>query len=213
MSALLARTSGASLGLMSMWRSSTAPLLDQRDGLELRVRRATSNTYRSMGGNANGVNLGQTTALVTPVRYDEGATFTLENLRDLVAASFSDTQLVLDLADVEPDAPLLREAVTIMSLFRKDLFVSVTLPIVAIAVGAYVFTWQSFTRVDDAINVVKDSVGEIAKLQAISTEQLTQLTKGQEKSVEKLDRLAEQLNQVNATLLVVKSHTERPDSR
>lgn len=51
-----------------------------------------------------------------------------------------------------------REALNLMSAFRKDLFVSVTLPLLGLGVvvlgvlcASFAFTWSSYTRLDDAI--------------------------------------------------------------
>lgn len=103
--------------------------------------------------------------------------------------------------------------ITIMSIFRKDLFLSVTLPVCAVVCGAYVFTWTSFTRVDDANKAILQSISEQVKSQAVSTEQISNLTKLQQDTNSKLDKVADQLGTLNTSLEVFKeSQKQRPES-
>ncbi|EMO5081818.1 hypothetical protein [Pseudomonas aeruginosa] len=119
-----------------------------------------------------------------------------------------------------PSTKLLRkEAVTIMAAFRKDLFVSVTLPILGLGVvllgivgGAYAYTWSAFTRLDDAAISMRESASKMAEAQAASAQQLSALADAQKDSNAKLDKVSEQLNQMNGTLLVLKTRADMKDS-
>lgn len=96
--------------------------------------------------------------------------------------------------------------ITIMSIFRKDLFVSITLPVCVVVCGAYAFTWSSFTRVDDANRSILQSVHEQGKLQAVSAEQIGSLKKVQEDSNSKLETISGQLGQIATSLEIMKSN-------
>ncbi|WP_370601152.1 hypothetical protein [Pseudomonas nitroreducens] len=118
---------------------------------------------------------------------------------------------------IHPSTKLPRkEAVTIMAAFRKDLFVSVTLPIIGVGVaflvlvgGAYAYTWSAFTRLDDAAKEIRSSAASMVSIQAVSTEKLAGLADAHKETAAKLDKVSEQLNQLNATLLVLKAQTDR----
>lgn len=45
--------------------------------------------------------------------------------------------------------------VTVMSAFRKDLFVSVTLPLVLAVVGAFAIIWGAYTHIDSKLDAAK----------------------------------------------------------
>jgi len=121
---------------------------------------------------------------------------------------------------IHPSTKLPRkEAVTIMAVFRKDLFISVTLPILAMGAallaaigGAYAYTWSAFTRLDDAALSIRESASKMAEVQAASAQQLSALADGQKDSNAKLDRVTEQLNQMNGTLLVLKTRADMRES-
>jgi len=102
--------------------------------------------------------------------------------------------------------------ITVMSIFRKDLFVSVALPVCIVVCGAYAFTWTSFTRVDDANRAMLQSIAENVKAQAVSAEQITGLTKLQQGANDKLDKVADQLVRLNTSLEVIKASNPKPPS-
>lgn len=45
--------------------------------------------------------------------------------------------------------------ITIMSAFRKDLFMSVTLPLLGSAVGALALVWAAYTHIDSKLDAVR----------------------------------------------------------
>ena len=45
--------------------------------------------------------------------------------------------------------------ITIMSAFRKDLFVSITLPILLAAIGASALAWGAYTHIDSKLDAAK----------------------------------------------------------
>jgi hypothetical protein len=62
-----------------------------------------------------------------------------------------------------------REALNLMSAFRKDLFVSVTLPLLGLGVvvlgilcASFAFTWNSYARLDDAIGPLETATTALA---------------------------------------------------
>ncbi|WP_430491660.1 hypothetical protein [Pseudomonas fulva] len=95
--------------------------------------------------------------------------------------------------------------ISLMSIFRKDLFVSVALPVCIVVCGAYAFTWTSFTRVDDANRAMLQSISENVKAQAVSGEQISSLSKLQQETNQKLDRVADQLIKLNTSMEVMKA--------
>lgn len=55
----------------------------------------------------------------------------------------------------ERQARQITDRVTVMSAFRKDLFVSVTLPILIAAVGASAVGWGAYTHIDSKLDSAK----------------------------------------------------------
>lgn len=62
------------------------------------------------------------------------------------------------------------QRLNLMSAFRKDLFVSVTLPLLALGVpivlsigGAFLWTWMSYSRLDDAIGPLESATAALTE--------------------------------------------------
>lgn len=116
---------------------------------------------------------------------------------------------------------------SIMSAFRKDLFVSVTLPLLALgviafgAIGAsFSYTNSSFLRLDDHGRQNQASIADLVRAQAVTTEQISSLVKGQQDantkldtSNSKLDKISDQLGSLNTALEVLKAgKKQNPES-
>jgi hypothetical protein len=89
--------------------------------------------------------------------------FMTDNLDTSLAAEPSLPQLGVYTADTDEGS------LNLMSAFRKDLFVSVTLPILGLGalvlgtVGAsFAYTWGSYTRLDDAIGPLETATASLA---------------------------------------------------
>ncbi|MNJ81359.1 hypothetical protein D3C77_801370 [compost metagenome] len=57
-----------------------------------------------------------------------------------------------------------------MSAFRKDLFVTITLPllgmgaaVLAVVGGSFAYTWSSYTRLDDAIGPLETTTAALTE--------------------------------------------------
>jgi hypothetical protein len=118
---------------------------------------------------------------------------------DLVHDSISQVQVI------EPP----EDKVTLMSIFRKDLFVSVTLPICFVVCGAYAFTWTSFTRVDDANNDILKLIQQQTTNLAVTTGQMSFLAKAQESSSGDLKAISLQLGQISTALEVMQALAQK----
>ncbi len=117
--------------------------------------------------------------------------------------------------------------ITIMSAFRKDLFVSVTLPILALGAlafgaigGSFLYTNSSFTRLDDHTIQLRKDMSEVVKIQAVNAQQISALEKAQQETNSKLDgtnskldKISDQLSGLATSMEVFKaSQKQRPDS-
>lgn len=109
----------------------------------------------------------------------------------------------------------LDETFEMSSSVRKDLFIAVTLPLLGMGAaifaavgGSYIYTLSATTRLDDSLKAVTALVSEQSKGQAVANAQISTISKNSEDSSAKLDKVVDQLNQMNATLLVMKSQKE-----
>lgn len=109
--------------------------------------------------------------------------------------------------------------ITIMTAFRKDLFVSITLPILGLGVimfgaiaGSFAYTYSSFNRLDDHSKALQLSVSDVNKAQAVTAEQTSAMVKAQEATNSKLDKVVDQLGAVSTSLEVLKSQRSTPSS-
>jgi len=98
---------------------------------------------------------------------------------------------------------------------RRDLFIAVTLPLLGMGVaifaavaGSYAYTLTASSKLDDSLKAVTALVAEQSKTQAVANQQISTISKSSDDSSAKLDKVVEQLNQMNATLLVMKSQKE-----
>uniref|UniRef100_A0AAU6W4I5 Methyl-accepting chemotaxis protein n=1 Tax=Pseudomonas phage Aurca01 TaxID=3138527 RepID=A0AAU6W4I5_9VIRU len=114
---------------------------------------------------------------------------------------------------------IVREQLSIMSAFRKDLFVSITLPVLGLGVlmfgaigGSFLYTNSSFLRLDDHSRALQVSLSEVTKAQAVSAEQTSAMVKAQEATNSKLDKVIDQLGSVSSGLEVLKSQRSNPPS-
>ncbi|MDU8420256.1 hypothetical protein RYA60_18525 [Pseudomonas syringae] len=109
--------------------------------------------------------------------------------------------------------------ITIMSAFRKDLFVSITLPVLGLGVlmfgaigGSFLYTNSSFLRLDDHSRALQASISEVTKAQAVTAEQTSAMVRAQEATNSKLDKVIDQLGSVSSGLEVLKSQRSNPPS-
>lgn len=101
------------------------------------------------------------------------------------------------------------------SSVRKDLFIAVTLPLLGMGLaifaavgGSYAYTLSASTRLDDSLKALTALVAEQSKSQAVANQQISTISKTSDDSSVKLDKVVNQLSQMNATLLVMKSQND-----
>ncbi|MFJ2526238.1 hypothetical protein ACIOWB_24240 [Pseudomonas capeferrum] len=139
------------------------------------------------------------------------ASFFFETLNRAAVNDVYETETVIDEGVYTHER--IHGKIGFMSIFRKDLFVSITLPVCVVVCGAYAFTWTSFTRVDDANRAVLQAVSEQGKFQAVSTEQISNLSKLQQETNAKLDKIGDQLGTLNTSFEVLKAgQKQAPES-
>ncbi|CRM05121.1 hypothetical protein [Pseudomonas sp. 28 E 9] len=73
-------------------------------------------------------------------------------ISNIDTSTLSEDSLPLD-AVYTVDTP--KDLITIMSAFRKDLFMSVTLPLLGSAVGALALVWAAYTHIDSKLDAVR----------------------------------------------------------
>lgn len=107
--------------------------------------------------------------------------------------------------------------ITLMSAFRKDLFISVTLPILALGAlafaaigGSFAYTNSSFNRLDDHSRSALTSMGQLEKMQGITNEQIASMIKAQEATNQKLEKIAETLGSLDKSVEVLKVSQAKP---
>lgn len=131
-------------------------------------------------------------------------------ISNIDTSTLSEDSLPLD-SVYTVDTP--KDLINIMSAFRKDLFVSVTLPLLALGIvafsaigGSFVYTNSSFNRLDDHSRQSLAAISEVTKAQAVSAEQLSGLIKAQQDTNSKLDNIGTQLGAIATGFEVLKSH-------
>ncbi|MCE1084595.1 hypothetical protein LU642_28850 [Pseudomonas asiatica] len=110
--------------------------------------------------------------------------------------------------------------ITVMSAFRKDLFISVTLPLLGLGAlvftaigGSFIYTNSSFTRLDDHSRSALTSMAQLEKAQGITNEQIASMVKAQEVTNQKLEKIADTLGSLDKAVEVLKvSQKAAPDS-
>lgn len=102
--------------------------------------------------------------------------------------------------------------VTIMSAFRKDLFVSVTLPLLGLGAlvftvigGSFLYTNSSYNRLDDFSRQSQTAIADHARAQAVTAEQLSNLTKSLQETNSKLDKIGDQIGTLSTSLEVFRA--------
>jgi hypothetical protein len=98
---------------------------------------------------------------------------------------------------------------------RRDLFIAVTLPLLAMGVaifvavgGSYGYTLSASNRLDDSLKALTTLVAEQSKTQAVVNLQISTIEKNSDESSATLKKVVDQLNQLNTTLQVIKSQKE-----
>ncbi|WP_157811425.1 hypothetical protein [Pseudomonas qingdaonensis] len=101
--------------------------------------------------------------------------------------------------------------ITVMSAFRKDLFVSVTLPILGLGVlvfgaiaGSFVYTNSSFTRLDDHSRAALASMADLSKAQGVTNEQIASMVKAQQETNTKLEKIGDTLGSLDKAVEVLR---------
>lgn len=113
------------------------------------------------------------------------------------------------------DLPLAR--ITIMSAFRKDLFISVTLPVlgllslfIGISGGAFGYAYAVSQSAANDLQVLRQEAQKDRDTLAVRLEDLRKATEeARRSSDDKLDRVVTQLSQMNANLMVLSSKVEK----
>ncbi|WP_412764683.1 hypothetical protein [Pseudomonas sp. NGC7] len=106
--------------------------------------------------------------LVRQVATRCGAFFVTENFDTSVNAPISDEAIRIKIG-VYTDAQS-EEALSLMAAFRKDLFVTVTLPllgmgaaVLAVVGASFAYTWSSYTRLDDAVGPLESTTAALTE--------------------------------------------------
>lgn len=109
----------------------------------------------------------------------------------------------------------IEEILNMSSSARKDLFIAVTLPLLAMGVaifaavgGSYAYTLSASNRLDDSLKALTTLVAEQSKTQAVANQQISTIDKNSEESSATLKKVVDQLTQMNTTLQVIKSQKE-----
>jgi hypothetical protein len=93
--------------------------------------------------------MGEFSSFLEVVEKNVGGFYYISNIDP---SSMSEDSLPLDRV-YTADTP--KDLITIMSAFRKDLFMSVTLPLLGSAVGALALVWAAYTHIDSKLDAVR----------------------------------------------------------
>lgn len=145
----------------------------------------------------------------------------IDGLQKVLDARSSQTEIFsASFCEDEPRPSLtyesgLDEILEMSSSVRKDLFTAVTLPLLGLGVlifaaigGSFAYTLSVSTRLDDSLKALTALVAEQSKSQAVAGQQIATISKTSDESSAKLDTVVNQLSQMNATLLVMKSQND-----
>lgn len=136
-------------------------------------QKPTGDMLGLIDGNTLLEHFAQNAALGTSMGYAALQTFTADILQQIEADWFVDTERPL-LAETATSEALPRtEAVTIMAIFRKDLFISVTLPLLMVAGSGLIGGWSMYTHLDSKLDASRsEAAAGIEKISDVLREEL-----------------------------------------